>query len=317
MEERELVRTFIEKDGHSMDFYFIYKDGNKITQYKVDCSTELRTEIIDGYLNELKRHFSIDSSYKLYSVYDDNERAGAVIYHDDIDTNVVAQNIFLFNKGSVEAYKKEGGDFSAIYGYLINLSDGEFEISLFKKSMPTQALKKSRFYNLVAGTDDKFNIINSDILVFPRSYDVISINKRLIIINYSIYEKYFGFKEVLKRRAMVSFAQLAKISGFFFTQNAILKFPSLSSTMQKKLVNCLVNNPILNKENYDGIKTQARRYLKQEFAINAESKIVINSKKELQNLIIILNRDINYNAPAKEVYLTRNKKLLKRYKSKK
>lgn len=159
MEERELIRTFIEKPAHSVDLYFTIKDGDILKQYKVDCSNELKKEIIDGYLTELKKHFNQDSPYKIYSVYDDNERSGAILYEDSIKTNLIAQQVFKFKKTDVEIYNKDVGDYNSIFGFLIILSDGDFEVGLFKKSLPFQALKRNKYFALIPGANDRFNII--------------------------------------------------------------------------------------------------------------------------------------------------------------
>lgn len=310
--------NYLEKGTYSADVYFIIKNSDKkYVPFKILPDDELKKEIIEGFNYEISKIGVADSGFEVVNILDDNEYGDSqVLYLDSINNNVIAKEIFEFPRKEVEVYTPECGDYGSIFGFVIELYDGENYVRVFKKNMPTNAIKRSKYIGLIPAADHKFTNFKKDAVYFSKTIDIVNVADKLFVKNYSVYEINFGFKDVLNRKAAASFRELTAISGFFFTNNAIERFSKFNDSTKKKIVNCLINNPILEKENYKGITSQARKFLKYEFKTTAENKIKIDTVADIDTLISILNRDINYNTPAKEVYITKNKKLLRRFKHK-
>jgi hypothetical protein len=313
----EQLEYFTKEKDLSMQLHFVFKSeyGDHVP-YEVTLDDKLKDEIFDAYLNELSKYRN--HYYQLETVYTDNVLGPNVLLYDKVNTTKVGSDVFEYKNSDIEKYNFEVGDYGSIFGFLISFYSSELnkELRIFKKNMPTQTMSKKRYIGIINLDQHSFTQIDRDAIYFSKSIDMFCIDDSLIIQNYGVYESNFGFKELINLKAQSSFAELAKISAFWFSPKAIEKYTSLSLNTRKKLINCLNNNPILKRENYEAIKKQAKRHLKREFEVTKDGKIMINSKIDLETLITILNRDINYNEPAREVYLTRNKKLLMRYKPK-
>ncbi|MBL7911667.1 MAG: DUF4868 domain-containing protein [Bacteroidia bacterium] len=313
----ELVGDYFEQTDYSADMYFIIKDlDKKFVQYKIEPDEDLKKELIEGFNDQLEKLATTKSIFKIVPILDDNEHGDYVLYLDNIGNNRTAKEIFSFSKKDVQTYSTEHGDYGSIFGFLLELYDGKKRIKIFKKSIATNAITKSKYISIFPGVDHKFTNLKKDAVYFSKSIDVINIENDIVVKNYGVYENNFGFKDVLNKKAAESFKLLLAINGFFFTDNAINRYAKFNDSTKKKIINCLNNNPILVKENFKGIVKQAKKDLKYEFKMTLDDRIKIDTVNDINNLISILNRDINYNTPAKEVYLTRNKKLLRRFKHK-
>ncbi len=71
------------------------------------------------------------------------------------------------------------------------------------------------------------------------------------------------------------------------------------------------DNPIIISGNWKSVIKQAKKYAKHEFQISACGLIQIQSQKEFKILLKILNRDYNFNDASKEMFVTKNKELIK------
>lgn len=313
----EIVGDYFDKGNYSADMYFVIKDlDKKYVQYKIEPDDELKKELIEGFNEQLHKLAIKESAYKIVAILDDNEHGDYVLYLDNVNNNRTAKEIFNFSKKDVQVYSNEHGDYGSIFGFLLELYDGERYIKIFKKNIATNAIKTSKYFSIFPGADHKFTNLKKDAVYFSKTIDIINLENDVIVKNYPVYENSFGFKEVLNKKAADSFKKLLEINEFFFTDNAINRYSKFNDSTKKKIINCLVNNPILVKSNFKGIVSQAKRDLKYEFKMTVDDRIKIDTAKDISHLISILNRDINYNTPAKEVYLTRNKKLLRRFKHK-
>jgi hypothetical protein len=311
------IGNYLDIGSYSADIYFIIKNTDKkYIPYKISPDEDLKKEIIEGFNYEISKLGVKDSVFSIVEILDDNEHGEHVLYFDNIANNITAKEIFEIPKKDVEVYTTECGDYGSIFGFVIELYDGTNYIRVFKKNIATNAIKRSKYIGIFPAADHKFTNFKKDAIYFLKSIDIINIKDKLFIKNYNVYENNFGFKDVLNRKAADSFRQLTSISGFFFTDNAIERFAKFNDSTKKKIINCLVNNPILEKENYKGIISDARKSLKYEFKTTADNRIKIDTANDIDILITILNRDVNYNVPAKEVYITKNKKLIRRFKHK-
>lgn len=310
------IGNYLSKSEYSADVYFVIRDSDKkFVLYRILPDDDLKKEIISAFNSELSKFGIAESAYEIVDILDDNEHDGEyTLFLDNIENNVIAKEVFNVSRKSSNLYDSAVGDYGSIFGFVIELYDGENYIRVFKKNMPTNAIKKSKYIGIFPAKDHKFTNFRKDGVYFSKTIDVINVKEKLFIKNYGVYETNFDFKEVLNRRAAEAFRKLTRISGFFFTEKAIDHFTKFNNSTKKKIVNCLQDNPILEKENYIGIKSQARKHLRYEFDTTADGRIKIDTKKDIETLISILNRDITYNPPAKEVYSTKSKTLLRRFK---
>ena len=271
--------------------------------------------MIKSYTDELNKFSNEHTPYELHSIYNDSENQWNYLYFDVLNTTKISNEVFNADTNLSIPYTTEVGDYGSIFGFIIDIYNGitNETVRIFKKALPTQAMRTSRVFGISFGDDGKFKSMEKDAVFFQKNVDLFKIGNELIIKSYGVYENSFKFDEVLKRRVQDSLKVLLKIPGLEFSDSAIGYISNLNNTKRKKLINCVTNNKIISEEKYKTITGQGKRYLKHEFKISDDKKISINTQKDVNHLITILNREINKNSATNEVFHTPTKKLLSIY----
>ncbi len=193
---------------------------------------------------------------------------------------------------------------------MIELSDGENFVTIYKKNQPTNAINPRTVINLVSGVDNKFKLLEQNAVYITRKVDLFKINNIVFVNSRAVYESQFDFIAELQTKAEEGYLELVATNAFDFAQKVNDKISHFPKNDLKKLANSVKNNPILLKGDYNVICKQAKKYLKHTFKMNAAGQIEIKTQKEMKILIDILNRDYNQNEITKERFLTKNKKLI-------
>ena len=324
MEKRGLNKYIVSgylTNEFSVDIYFVFKEKTEFKKYCIKPDEDLSKEIIANYLLELEKFVKDSSVFKVASIYDANVSDNWVLWEDELSKNITANNLFKTDEEESEKkyYNNDVGTYSKIFGVLIVLSTkGRNEVKFFTKQNPFQAVQKLKYFNL-SRYDDTFTTIRADTIYFQRSFDILCYEDKVFVKTLGVYEKYFGFKEILTQRAFESFKALSKKYKFWFADNIEIMFKKLSTKSQKKLIGALEdpNNPVLKKENYTSIKSQLRRLTGKEVETSIDDNIKIKSLAQFQKLIRILNLDFGWNSAAKRYILADTRTVLKKKSAKK
>ena len=221
MRKSELIielQKFTGTNSVTLDLYFVFKDGDYFNHYRTHPNTELSKEIINGFTTEITRHCAPDSTYELHDVYDDNEYEDFTMFYDSMETNPISKSMFVLDKPSINDYTSDIGELSKIFGFLIELHNGEETLYVFKRNQPTHAVSRNKFINFFYGQDNNLKLINQDTIYITKSIDLMVINNKVIILNKKFYEAYFGFKEKIKQKASDSFLRIIASDGFIFEE---------------------------------------------------------------------------------------------------
>jgi hypothetical protein len=305
------LKNIIDNPSLSVDLYLVYKNGNNYIQYLSDPDQSLRDKIIKEFVHVLKIFTADGNPYELNDIYDDNEYEDYHLFFDDINSNLIANTVFNFDRSNTLPYRTDVGTLSKIYGFLIEISNGSESLTIYKRNQPTNAINPKNVINFFTGTDNKLELINQNAIYMNHQVDLFQINDTIFINSRSVYELQFGFSAELKTKAETSFVELAATDGFVFNEDLQEKVKMFPKAELKKLCNLTKNNPILERKNWKAVLSQAKKYAKHEFETDENGMIKVKSQKELKLLISILNRDFNMNEASKEKFLTKNKKPIK------
>lgn len=313
-EFREKVSKFISDTDLSVEIHFIIKNADKAyIPYAIEVDNIVKQDLIEAYSGELYKYSNTASPYELHYVLSEENIDDYFLYYDVINNTSVSKDIFDYKNAEIEKYEFEHGNYSNIFGFLISLysKSENKEIRIFKKNIPTAALKKTKIVNLFQNDNGKFTSIQKDSIYFGKSIDIFRLEDKIFIKDYNTYESSFGFDVVLQRKLQETLKYLLTVPGFHFTEKGIRNASNLSKEKQKKLISCVTNNPIIANEKFKAFKIQSKKYLKHEFKVTmVGDKIIIDTKKDVDHLITILNREINKNSASNEVFLTPRKKLI-------
>ena len=313
MEKQYLISKIngIISNDMSVDIYFVFKQSDTYVQYLADPDELLRAEIITDFSEKLQVYTVASNPYEVTDIYDDNEHEDYHLFFDKIVNNPIATEVFNFDRANALHYTNDIGSLSKIFGFIIDISNGDETISLYKRNQPTNAINPRKVINFLTGTDNKLQLITQNAIYLTKTIDLFIIEDTILINSRNVYESQFGFVAQLKNKAIEGYAELIKIGTFAFKDELGDKIGNFPKGELKKLNNILKDNPIIIKKNWKSIVRQAKQYSGHEFEISSDGTININSQKELKILISILNRDFNINDASKERFLTKNKKLIK------
>jgi len=315
MDKENLVvslNSIIGEGELSLDLYFVFKHGDTYIQYIVDPNDELRTELLEEFTKILNIYTNIHNDYELNDVYDDNEFEDYHLFYDKISKNNIADSIFNFDRAEVLDYTEDVGPFSKIYGFLIEISNGNDYVTIYKRNQPTNAINPKKVINFISGTENKLKLIEQNAIYINKTIDLFRINDYVFINSRMVYEVQFGFIAELKSKAETGYIDLIGTGAFEFEENLQDKIKRFPKAELKKLSAISKNNPIIENKKWKSVIRQAKKYAKHKFETNEDGLIKITSLKELKILIKILNRDYNFNEASKELYYTRNKQLIKK-----
>jgi len=317
----ELLQDFTNEQQLSAELYFVYKNNaaGAYIPYRTKPDQILTKDIIDSFTKEVQRFVKPESIFELHPVLTDNENPGYYLYYDNLDSTTVSKDIFSSNLSDAPEYDSSKGEFSLIFGFLINIYNGSSgkNLLIFKKNLPTQAMSKSKVIGLIPKNNGSFSSMENDAVYFQKSVDIFRIENSILIKNFGVYEINFKFDQIIQRKLEEALKRLLTIEGFWFSDMALKHIAKLSTVKRLKLINCLNdNNPMLSDSRYLKITSYVKRYFKHEYKITMDEKIKIDTAKDVNYLITFLNREINKNSVTNEVFHTPNKKHLGNYKSK-
>lgn len=132
----ELLNDFTENQNLSADLYFIYKTANgSYDPFVTKPDPALKKDIIESFTKELIRFGDPSSVFELHPVLTDNENPGYYIYFDNLDSTIISKEIFSSNLSNAVEYDSNKGEFSKIFGFLINIYNGTSgkNVLIFKK----------------------------------------------------------------------------------------------------------------------------------------------------------------------------------------
>jgi hypothetical protein len=317
----ELLHDFTSDQHLSAELFFVYKNSSTGTYvpYVTKPDEELVKDIINSFTAEVQKFAIPESIFELHHVLTDNENPGYYIYYDDVDSTTISKDIFSSKLAEAPEYDSSKGEFSTIFGFLINIYNGTTgkNLLIFKKNNPTQSMSKSKVIGLFPKNDGSFTSIENDSVFFQKNVDIFRVDNKIIVRNYKVYETNFKYDEVIQKKLAAALKKLLAIEGFWFSEKALEHIAKLTSTKRRKLISCLDDkNPMLSDDKYLKIKSYVRKYFKHEYKITADDKIKIETNKDINFLITFLNREINRNSVTNEVFHTPNKKHLGNYKPK-
>lgn len=314
----ELLQDFKSDQHLSAELFFVYKNtsNNTYVPYTTKPDKILIKDIIDSFTIEIQKFATPESVFELHHVLTDNENPGYYLYYDDIDSTTVSKDIFSSKLSDAPEYDSSKGEFSTIFGFLINIYNDTTSKNLliFKKNLATQAMSKSKVIGLFPKNDGSFTSIEKDSVFFQKSVDIFRIDNKIIVKNYGVYETNFKYDQIIQKKLQEALKKLLDIEGFWFSQTALKHIAKLSSVKRRKFISCIdEKNPMLKDNKYMKVKSYVRKYFKHEYKITADDKIKIETLKDINFLITFLNREINKNSVTNEVFHTPNKKHLGNY----
>lgn len=227
--------------------YFLMKDGPGLKIKKVELEDVTQNELTSDITNELRIYF--DDDYTLRDLTSLDHRDGA-IYHYNLP-EIPEQLEFLIlaynDQEDIANFDHSSDNISDLKAIIIVIGNGDEKLAIYKHHYPTNTFRKTGFSFWRAGMNqDRFEKLDQDIVRLSQSLDFVYDGQQLIVTNFKVLEKFFGFKDAVKQEATTQLNQLA-------ARNIIENIVGLADriniagdmTFARKVIRALAHSPVL------------------------------------------------------------------------
>lgn len=174
--------------------------------------------------------------------------------------------------------------------FRINLNDSQI-IWAYQHIYQVRMIKRSKSLYAMFANGDTYVPLDRDILKVDERIDILIIDNSIITSNISLLQQSFGFEKYVRAEAAKTISIIETL-GIISDTSKLLAFEDKPTLTNAKKLLKAKHSPVLNmkKENLISGLQKHPRY-KDKFKIE-DDKIVINSQKDVNELIKMLNDDI-------------------------
>lgn len=206
----------------------------------------------------------------------------------------------------IDAYSEKEQDLLMGLLFRVNLNDND--IWLYQHIYPVRMIKRSKsIYAMFS--DDTYVPLNRDILQIDSRIDFLIIDNSIITSNINLLQKCFGFDEYIRNEAKKTISIIDELD-IVSDMSKVFAFGSKEQLTNAKKLLKAQNSPVLKMEKTKLIfRLKKHPRYKEKFRFE-DNKIVINSQKEVNEFIKMLNDDIVRSELTDSEYDSSNKQIL-------
>ncbi len=306
---QELLQYFIsEEQLINVEMYLLYEDENKKIKTYLPAAEEdkLSTAFSSIVRQQLKNKFfneTEDYQYEIVSVNTAEADTVKQVFHINGDKIPRATEIFdSVVKNIAEDFPKKL-ELEKVWAYIFKAEIEAVTIYLFKKNYPVNVLKKENSYALFF-TNNKLSLLDKDLLRLSKHFDVMLLQKELIILNRKEFEKAFDYVEAMQNNATTN-VEVIKKSNLIEGIDIISQLSSRKNTL-RKLLNINPQSKVLKKTPKQ-IISLAKKYKIQFKMTEDETRLFITTKKDATAFVELLNDDFLKSEFSGDLYKSKGK----------
>ncbi len=293
-ELQEKLQHFKE-DGETLgvELYLLYEDEQRnITAYLPAAEEHKLSSALSKIVKStIKGKFFVESADYQYEVVSANTpEANNIrqVFHIEEKDIPRAATIFDSVVNNTASDFPRDLELDHIWAYIFKVdSTSNGTIYLYKKNYPINVLKKDNTYGLIF-SNNMLKLFDKDLLRLSKHFDVMLIDKELIILNRSEFEKAFDYVGAMQTSAAIKIGVIQ--STKLIEDLEKIKGLSQNKTTLRKLLNINPKSKILSRTPSQIIKL-AKKY-KIEFQMTDDgSQLSITTKKAAIAFIDLLNDD--------------------------
>ncbi len=289
----EHLLPFTATEGVGATVYFILQSEGGLTAKRADIDETIQPEIRNQFVESLRTGILDNEELAILSLSSADDRTNA-IYHYDLDEVPTGLDMIdeVLSNDDLSDFSFEEDDLASVKAIVILVGNDEHQIALYKRFYPVSLLKRDSTLFIIPA-ETRFTRLDSDVLKINGTIDFFKINGELYIINLSILERFFGFHDIIERKAREG---LRAIEAADLLDNPEELEELLSDvSFARKLVKVTADSPVLGDAvpNAEVLKfTQEHPALAGKFQYNEdESKLHVHTKKSKQLFLKLLNDD--------------------------
>lgn len=292
-ELNESLLPFTATEGIGATIYFIMQTQHGLTAKRADIDDSIQPDIQNQFVETLRTQIINKDDLAILSLSSADDRTNS-IYQYDLEETPAGLDLIdnILSNDNLDEFSFAEDDLINAKAIVILIGNDEHQIAIYKRNYPVSLMKQDSVLAIIK-SDTRFTKLDSDVLKINDNIDFFKIQGELYIMNLSILERFFGFHDIIERKAR---------EGLNIIQNAnILENPEeleelLSDiSFARKLVKVTAASPVLG----DSVPTsevigftKTHPVLAGKFQYNEdESRIRLHTKQSKQLFLKLLNDD--------------------------
>ncbi|MCR8630709.1 anti-phage protein KwaB [Paenibacillus radicis (ex Xue et al. 2023)] len=289
-----LNETLINADQVTAELYFILKQEEGTVLRLIDVEENTQQELTQEFINKIQTDIINDPNLDMISISNADDRTN-VIYEYDLDE--VPHELELINDiladEDIPAFDIRTDNLKQICGVVVLISNNGHNLLLYKKHYPVSLIKKDNIYFFgLIGDHRRFISAQEDVVRINTNFEFMKIDDTLLIKDLNILEKFFGFHDVIKKKAEEC---IVAIEQACLLENTDVLYELIEDiSFSRKLTKVLSSSPVLNRIPTADVIAFTDTYLglKGKFKYNSDkSRILLDTKQSKHLFAKLLNDD--------------------------
>lgn len=266
---------------------------NKKEPLKLDIKSDDSAHIAKMFVMSIKNNIVQEKEYSILSLSSADERNNC-FYEYDLE---LPEELTLLEKvignDNLKTFDFRKYEFSEIDSLIIVLGIGDKKVSIYKKLSPVEIIGRGGYIFGAVKSKKRLERFDEQLLRITSKFQVIRIDKKVIILDLKAIEKSFGFHDVIKREAALGLSAINEMK--IISDIDSLKEMIDDVTFARKLTKVAKHSPVIKlKISNTDIIAFAKKHpatSKMKYTDN-DTKFNLTSKK-LKNLFVkLLNDDL-------------------------
>lgn len=293
-EELKNELMYFQTQAVGIIMYFILKgnEQDELIIKKADIdSEEALPELKKQFLKSVEEQVISKKGLDIMNISSADERKN-VIYEYDIDEFPQQLNVIneILKNQDQTCFNFKSDELGDLKGYIILIGDTKKKLALYKHHYPISLMKRDNFF--LKQSKERFVKFEDDLIRIDDSFQFFSVNGTLFIKDIDKLEKFYGFQDVIKKKANESIDLISKEGLLEDIQ--VLKDDVENMTFARKLTKIMGESLVLGNVPKTTIIefTKTNTVLKGKFKYSADGeKIILDTKKSKELFLKLLNDD--------------------------
>lgn len=292
-EEFKKKINMVLNDAVSLQVYFVLKTQNGKTIKLADIDNGKTLQDLKAlFIDKINEDLINDEQLSILELSTTDERTNAIYHYDLDDLPEELIPIYNFNlKNKFETFSFQFDNLKDINGFIILVGSRNNNMVLYKKHYPVCLIRRDSF--MLIKKDERFIKMEEDILKLSSNFDFLKIGNDLFIKELSVLENFFGFREIIKKEALLALSQID--AKGIVEDIEVLKETVDDVTFARKLTKVRKDSPVLTMDiPIEQIIsfTRTTPALAGRFKYSSDGKkIRLDTKKSKEAFVKLLNDD--------------------------
>lgn len=283
--------------------YFILRKEDSIIIKKADIDSEKALPALrQQFLKRIQEQILLNEELTVMKISSADERRNVIYEYDlsEVPTQLNVINEVLSNEHQSKFnFKKD--DIYNLKSYVILIGNSQRKLLLYKQHYPVSLIKRDGFF--LKKDNERFIKFEDDLIRIDSNFEFFSIKDKLFIKDLEKLEKFYGFHDIIKRKAQQSIDKIDEEG--LLADVEVLREELENMTFTRKLTKILDDSPVIGKIPPKAIieftKTNEMLKDKLKYTVDGE-RIILDTKKSKELFLRLLNDDILRSELTQEYY---------------